>query len=168
VYVYHINELGVTEFDVVLFCGVYYHLKHPLLALAKLRQVIKDGGSIVVEGAIVDGPQEASARFYYHELLGEDASNRWVPTLPCLRQWVECSFFEIISEHGPAYPSSRAMTLFPGREPGFGSTASNPLNAMGRQGSSETIARYCVTARAIRRKDSKYVLPDEDLAGYTT
>jgi tRNA (mo5U34)-methyltransferase len=32
--VYHINELGVTDFDVVLFCGVYYHLKHPLLALS--------------------------------------------------------------------------------------------------------------------------------------
>ena len=28
--VYNINTLGVTDFDVILFCGVYYHLRHPL------------------------------------------------------------------------------------------------------------------------------------------
>jgi tRNA (mo5U34)-methyltransferase len=164
--VYHITELGVTDFDVVLFCGVYYHLKHPLLALAKLRQVMKDDGIIIVEGAVVEGPQEASARFYYSELLGDDASNWWVPTLPCLRQWIECSFFEPISEHGPAYQSSRAISLFPGREPGFGSTAANALDATNRQGSTEIIARYGITARAVRRRDSKYVFPDEDLVQY--
>src|SRR5207342_362992 len=112
-----------------LFCGVYYHLKHPLLALAKLRQVTKDGGIIIVEGAIVDGLQEASARFYYHELLGDDPSNWWVPTLPCLRQCVECSFFEIIGEQGPAYQSSRTVTLFPERKPGFGSRSTGALDA---------------------------------------
>ena len=53
---------------------------------------MKDGGIILVEGAVVDGRPEASARFYYHEMLGEDASNWWVPTRPCLRQWIECSF----------------------------------------------------------------------------
>ena len=107
----------MADFDVILFYGVYYHLKNPLLALAKLRQVIKDEGIIIVEGAIVDGPQEAYARFYYRELLGDDPSNWWVPTISCLRQWIECSFYEPASEHGPAYPWSRPVTLFHSREP---------------------------------------------------
>src|SRR4029079_4346065 len=42
--VYDVERLGVRDFDVVLFPGVYYHLKDPLLAFARLRKVMKDGG----------------------------------------------------------------------------------------------------------------------------
>jgi tRNA (mo5U34)-methyltransferase len=164
--VYNIGKLGVAEFDVVLFCGVYYHLKHPLLALAKLRRVMKDDGIIIVEGAVVEGPQEASARFYYSELLGDDASNWWVPTLPCLRQWIECSFFEPISEHGPAYPWDRTVTLFAGQNPNSGLATTGVSAPDDGRSRTETIARYAITARAVRRKDSRYMFPDEDLANY--
>ena len=163
--VYHIDKLGVADFDVVLFCGVYYHLKHPLLALAKLRQVMKDDGIIIVEGAVVEGPQEASARFYYSELLGDDPSNWWVPTLPCLRQWIECSFFEPISEHGPAYPWDRTVTRFAG-QPNRGLATTGVSAPDDGRGGTETIARYAVTARAVRRRDPRYMFPDEDLVNY--
>ena len=33
-----VRSLAVDDFDVVVFSGVYYHLKHPLLALAVLRR----------------------------------------------------------------------------------------------------------------------------------
>jgi tRNA (mo5U34)-methyltransferase len=164
--VYHIDRLGVADFDVILFCGVYYHLKNPLLALAKLRQVMKDDGIIIVEGAIVDGPKEASARFYYRELLGDDPSNWWVPTISCLRQWIECSFFEPVSEHGPAYPWNRTVTLFRGQASGGGLIPSNLSTPEDVQSGSETIARYAVTAKAVRRKDPRYIFPDEELANY--
>src|SRR5262249_34165373 len=134
--------------------------------LAKLRQVTKDGGIIVVEGAIVDGPQEASARFYYHELLGDDASNWWVPTPSCLRQWIECSFFDPISEHGPAYPWNRTGTLFAGQQQSHGLAKSPASASEDGQSSTETIARYAIVARAIRRKDQRYMFPDEDLVNY--
>jgi tRNA (mo5U34)-methyltransferase len=164
--VYHIDKLGVSDFDVVLFCGVYYHLKHPLLALAKLRQVMRDDAIIIVEGAVVDGPQEAFARFYYRELLGDDASNWWVPTPACLRQWIECSFFEPLSQHGPAYHWNRTVTQFADQKLGHGlatPVVSAPENGQGR---TETIARYAITARAVRRKDPRYMFPDEDLVNY--
>jgi tRNA (mo5U34)-methyltransferase len=164
--VYQIDKLGVAEFDVVLFCGVYYHLKHPLLALAKLRRVIKDDGIIIVEGAVVEGPQEASARFYYSELLGDDASNWWVPTLHCLRQWIECSFFDPISEHGPAYPWNRTVSLFADRKAGHELATPVVSDPKNDQGGTETIARYAITARAVRRKDPRYMFPDEDLVNY--
>jgi hypothetical protein len=34
------------------------------------------------------------------------------------------------------------------------------------QGGTETIARYAITARAVRRKDPRYMFPDEDLVHY--
>src|SRR3954470_4393817 len=38
------------DFDVVFFCGMYYHLRDPLLALSRLRQAMKPGGVLAVEG----------------------------------------------------------------------------------------------------------------------
>jgi SAM-dependent methyltransferase len=46
-----VPELGV-KFDVVLFLGVYCHLRDPLRALGILRSVLNDGGMIVVEGMV--------------------------------------------------------------------------------------------------------------------
>jgi tRNA (mo5U34)-methyltransferase len=96
--VHDVAELGVTDFDVVIFTGVYYHLKDPLLALARLRRVMREGATLILEGEVIDSP-ECFARFYYHEHYLGDASNWWVPTIPCLRQWVECSCFDIVREY---------------------------------------------------------------------
>jgi tRNA (mo5U34)-methyltransferase len=94
-------ELGVFDFDVVIFAGVYYHLKDPLLALARIRRVMKDGGVLLVEGAVIDSP-ECFASFHYRDHYAGDPSNWWVPTVPCLKQWIECSCFELDRE----YPST--------------------------------------------------------------
>ncbi len=39
--VYDVDELG-RQFDTVLFLGVFYHLRHPLLALESIRKVCKE------------------------------------------------------------------------------------------------------------------------------
>ncbi len=96
--VYDVEQLGVHDFDVVLFAGVYYHLKDPLRALTCLRRVMKDGGLILVEGAVLRR-RGCFARFYYKDPFRRDYSNWWVPTAECLRQWVSCSFFEIVKEY---------------------------------------------------------------------
>ncbi len=44
--VYDLPQLGRT-FDVVLFMGVFYHLRHPLLALEALRKVC--GGTLILQ-----------------------------------------------------------------------------------------------------------------------
>lgn len=97
--VYDVERLGVRDFDVVIYAGVYYHLKDPLRSFATLRRVMKEGGTMIVEGAAIDAP-ECYARFYYEETFCRDNSNWWVPTVPCLRQWVACNFFEISREFG--------------------------------------------------------------------
>jgi tRNA (mo5U34)-methyltransferase len=96
--VYDVERLDINDFDVVIFTGVYYHLKDPLRALTCLRRVLREGGLLLVEGAILDEPG-CFARFFYRESFCGDSSNWWVPTIECLRQWVTCSFFKIVAEY---------------------------------------------------------------------
>jgi tRNA (mo5U34)-methyltransferase len=98
--VYDVARLGISDFDVILFCGVYYHLKHPLLALARLRRVVREGGLIIVEGETIPSAENI-AQFHYHEHYKNDESNWWIPTIRCLREWIECSFFTIAREYSP-------------------------------------------------------------------
>lgn len=98
--VYDVEQIGVRDFDIVLFSGVYYHLKDPFRAFAMLRRVMKDGAQLFVEGAVLNQPG-CHAAFHYRDAYVGDFSNWWVPTPACLRQWVECSFFDIVREYGP-------------------------------------------------------------------
>ena len=113
--VYEVGRLGVSDFDIVLFLGVHYHLKDPLLALARLRQVMRPGAILVVEGEVLDDDRASYARFCYHNHHGGDQSNWWVPTIACLREWVECNFFEIVDEYQigrtHATPTHRLKTM---------------------------------------------------------
>ena len=40
------------KFDIVLFLGILYHMRHPLLALERLREFVKDGGVAFIESEI--------------------------------------------------------------------------------------------------------------------
>jgi len=139
------------DFDVVIFCGIYYHLKNPLLALARLREVMKEGGILVVEGAVINNLAETSARFFYRERLHRDASNWWLPTVACLREWVECSFFDVLKEYGP--PGDL------GKKP----SVKRRIKALLNIKECGHITRYVLTARATCRKDPNYSFPDDDL-----
>jgi SAM-dependent methyltransferase len=43
-----LETLGI--FDLILFAGVYYHLKNPALALQRIRRLLNDGGILFIEG----------------------------------------------------------------------------------------------------------------------
>jgi tRNA (mo5U34)-methyltransferase len=88
----HVRELGV-KFDIVLFLGVYYHLRNPLHALGILRNVLNDGGLIVVEGTAWYNWRKSFATFLYHDIAHKDRSNWWLPSVKCLEEWIESSFF---------------------------------------------------------------------------
>lgn len=150
--VFDVKRLG-EQFDIVLFCGVYYHLKNPLLALARLREVMKPGAILVVEGPVIAATEEILARFYYHKWFVNDPSNWWVPTVPCLQQWVECSFFEIRNEYSDFAPPRFSLV---------GSLKRWLRGVLGR--SSESISRHVLTAQAVCRADPNYIFPDDDLA----
>jgi tRNA (mo5U34)-methyltransferase len=96
--VYDITRLGITGFDVVIYCGVYYHLVDPLRAFAALREVMAEGGIILVEGPVLDHSEKVFANFYHGNWLASDPTNCWLPSVSCLREWLDCTLFDPISE----------------------------------------------------------------------
>jgi tRNA (mo5U34)-methyltransferase len=91
--VYDLGRLSQGQrFDYVLFWGVLYHLRHPLLALDEVRAVLAPDGRVHVETAVADDELEAVsdlpvARFYRHDELAADPSNWFAPTVACLEDW---------------------------------------------------------------------------------
>lgn len=95
-------------FDLVLFAGVYYHLKNPVLSLQRIRRLLKDGGILFIEGASatdylaeelnkVLGPPKSSRHttaeildrlpisvFDIDHRIYESWTNWWFPTTRCL------------------------------------------------------------------------------------
>jgi tRNA (mo5U34)-methyltransferase len=160
--VYDVRTLGVDDFDVVVFSGVYYHLKHPLQALAALRQVTATGGMLIVEGPVIDNVDDSFASFFYGELFADDVSNWWVPTRRCLREWIECSYFSVVSEQlrPPTSLPSRRQRLLEGaaRRLLVSVAAVRPTVA--------SVRRTVVSAQAVVRHDPVYELPDAELARF--
>jgi len=82
------NELG--RFDIVLFMGVLYHLKHPLLALEKVCSVAKD--LVAVESFVLKDRHRPGLGVEAHPLMefyegnefGGEFDNWVAPTVPCL------------------------------------------------------------------------------------
>ncbi|HZH26346.1 MAG TPA: TIGR04290 family methyltransferase [Azospirillaceae bacterium] len=110
--VYDVGALD-ERFDVVIFMGVLYHLRHPLLALDLIRaHVAKDllifqsmqRGSTEVETPNRDYPFWAAEHFdrpgwpklhfIEHEYAG-DWTNWWVPNQACAEAMLRSAGFEI-------------------------------------------------------------------------
>lgn len=112
--VYDVAKLG-ERFDIVLFMGVLYHLRHPLLALDLIHDhVAKDlfvfqsmqRGSNQVEPLRPDYPFEEKEiferpsypRMYFIEKkYSQDPTNWWVPNRACSEAMLRSSGFEILS-----------------------------------------------------------------------
>ncbi|HWF74034.1 MAG TPA: DUF1698 domain-containing protein [Solirubrobacteraceae bacterium] len=97
--VYELAERIPGPFDIVIFWGVLYHLRHPLLALDNLRAVT--GGQAWLETAVCDGelPRRLRGgpwtRFYRRDELSGDASNWFAPSVATLEDWCGSAGFEV-------------------------------------------------------------------------
>jgi tRNA (mo5U34)-methyltransferase len=110
--VYDVAALG-QRFDIVLFMGVLYHLRHPLLALDLISQHV--AGDILVFQSMQRGGREAGRvqedydfwqarhfderdypklHFIEHCYAG-DPTNWWVPNRACAEALLRSSGFEI-------------------------------------------------------------------------
>jgi tRNA (mo5U34)-methyltransferase len=114
VYTLEPDQLG--SFDVILFLGVLYHLRHPLLALDRLRALSR--GHIYVESLVCDQsiftglqqPQALAAvaprlvdipiaQFLPFGRFHPDWTNKWSPNVACLRALVEDALFTVEDVH---------------------------------------------------------------------
>lgn len=116
--VYQVGELR-QRFDLVIFMGVFYHLRHPLLALDLLRQHTTDdwllfqsmlrgsrSGSSVApdypfsEIAIFDHPGFPKMHFIENS-YSNDPTNWWIPNHACAEAALRSSGFTIVSNPEP-------------------------------------------------------------------
>lgn len=111
--VYDVARLG-ERFDIVLFMGVLYHLRHPLLALDLIREHV--AGDLLVFQSMLRGSAEVAAPpedapFWTTDLFDEpgypklhfiedryahDPTNWWVPNRAGVEAMLRSSGFEIV------------------------------------------------------------------------
>lgn len=111
--VYDVGQLR-ESFDVVLFMGVLYHLRYPLLALDLIRRHVAGNllffqsmlrGSEEVEPIARDYPfwetevfnQPGAPRLHFVEhRFAHDCTNWWIPNRACAEAMLRSAGFEII------------------------------------------------------------------------
>jgi len=113
--VYNLDPDTLGQFDIVLFLGVLYHLRYPLLAADKLRAVTK--GEVLIETHVIDqcfipgGKTSTDAvslaqvspllhdvpvwQFYRRDELGNDRSNWFGPNVRAVLEGFGSAGFEV-------------------------------------------------------------------------
>lgn len=95
--VYNLSVDKYGQFDIVLFLGVLYHLRNPLLALDRVRDVCRD--ELYVESHIAEElPDTPIMRFYPRNELDNNYTNWWSPTSTCLKQMLESTNFTVVHQ----------------------------------------------------------------------
>ena len=92
--VYEVTRKKLGSFDIVLFLGVLYHLRHPLLALERVCEVTRD--IAVIESHVIDQILETPRpvmEFYEIDELGGQYDNWWGPNSECLVQMARSGGF---------------------------------------------------------------------------
>jgi tRNA (mo5U34)-methyltransferase len=111
--VYRVADLR-EQFDLVLFMGVLYHLRHPLLALELLHEHVV--GDLLVTQSLLRGSKEEMKlprdfpfweeeifkrdefpRMYFVEnRYANDPTNWWIPNRACFEAMLRSAGFEIL------------------------------------------------------------------------
>ena len=149
------DRLAQRDFDIVLFLGVYYHLKYPLWAFSQVRRLTANGGLMLTEGPVLPSRRRSYAEFFYGRIRKNDRSHWFIPSRLCLREWIECSFFRVrqvvtrpwATHLGPLYAAKDLARRMLGR----------PRTA---------VYRCVFVSEAVVRSDPGYAFPDEQLEAY--
>ncbi len=92
----------IGTFDVVLFFGVLYHMRHPLLALEKVSSVTKSHLILETKVDLLSLSAPAMA-FYVGDELNHDPTNWWAPNISGLCDMLRAvgfRKFEIVAKPG--------------------------------------------------------------------
>ena len=105
--IYDMTPARYGRFDLVLFLGVLYHLRHPLLGI-DIASLLCDGTLVVETHGLDDGfvlpeggmteltdPRLQIMQFYPGKELSGDESNWWAPSLSCLSSMVETALMRV-------------------------------------------------------------------------
>jgi tRNA (mo5U34)-methyltransferase len=113
--VYEVGQIG-EKFDLVIFMGVFYHLRHPLLALDLIHEHV--AGDLMLFQSMQRGEDETNAldsdpdfsdwevfeqrgypkMFFVEERYARDPTNWWLPNRSCMEAMLRSAGF-VITEH---------------------------------------------------------------------
>ncbi|HEY9738341.1 MAG TPA: DUF1698 domain-containing protein [Trichocoleus sp.] len=118
--VYDLSPKTYGTFDLVLFYGVLYHLRHPLLALEKILSVCT--GTLLMQTATRrDDVNEPIAEFHPFGIVSgppedpqRDPTCFWFPNVACCQAMLEHVGFEDVQRLSPDAPVGG---VFQGRSP---------------------------------------------------
>ena len=115
--VYNLSVTKYGRFDLVLFFGVLYHLRHPLLVLDRIWDVCNESALLYVESHMIDeglvDDQGALHRldalnphllgfplveFLPGAMLAGDFTSKWAPNQVALRGMLESAGFDVSSQ----------------------------------------------------------------------
>jgi tRNA (mo5U34)-methyltransferase len=106
-----VTELSVERvgtFDIVLFLGVFYHLRHPFQVLEQVAALAKE--MLVVESRIIAPlSRRPFMRFYPGRELDGDPTNWWAPNRACMEAMLRDLGFRRIVFRRPDYRLRRGM-----------------------------------------------------------
>lgn len=107
---YEISPELLGTFDIVLFLGLIYHLRHPVLALDRIYDITNSNGSLFIEshtidhGLVSDDGEWADldpaleklqiAQYFSGGALGNDPTSVWAPNLACLENMAHDAGFK--------------------------------------------------------------------------
>lgn len=112
--VYEVKDLR-EKFDIVLFMGVLYHLRHPLLALDLIHDHVVRGTLVfqsMLRGALTTAPVEDDYPFseravfdrptypklhFVERRYAGDPTNWWIPNRACTEAMLRSAGFRILS-----------------------------------------------------------------------
>ena len=126
-------------FDVVLFLGVLYHLRHPFLALEKLRSVT---GELLILETHVDliGTRRPAMALYAETELEDDWTNWWGPNPAAVEGMLkQAGFSDVRRVHPRSWLPGRTARAARALK---GTGGTKPRSAVMRQGRAVFHARY--------------------------
>lgn len=120
--VYELTPETVGRFDIVLFMGVLYHLKHPLLALERVCAITKQMAAVdsfILREEHLPGENVENRRvmeFYENEEFGGQTDNWCGPSLPCLMAMCRTAGFARV-EHRATLANGACIACYRDWEP---------------------------------------------------
>jgi len=98
----------VGTFDIVIFSGVFYHLRHPLLALERIAPIATE--CLILETHLIQSlSRKPYMRFYPGTELGNDPTNWWGPNRACIEAMLRDVGFKRIRFRRHDYRWRRGM-----------------------------------------------------------
>ena len=107
--VYDLDPERHGQFDLVMVYGLLYHLRHPLLAIDRLRAVTK--GACIIETHTLYASCNVPMTVFYEDDVCEGSLTNWHgPTLSCVAHWLKSAGFSgIYVEKNPPRDRQRAI-----------------------------------------------------------